>query len=135
MESIWTKTCRIPKREPLQRDKNTEVAVIGAGMAGILIAYQLQKAGKEVILLEANRIASGQTRNTTAKITSQHDLKYAALIRRSASASSRAGHAVKKRGMTRKMRSAPIRRTISRNCARCASVSQDAFIKGTEILY
>ena len=80
MESIWTKTCRIPKREPLQRDKNTEVAVIGAGMAGILIAYQLQKAGKEVILLEANRIASGQTRNTTAKITSQHGLKYAALL-------------------------------------------------------
>ena len=80
MESIWTKTCRIPKREPLQRDKNTEVAVIGAGMAGILIAYQLQKAGKQVILLEANRIASGQTRNTTAKITSQHGLKYAALL-------------------------------------------------------
>ncbi|MBQ9090684.1 MAG: FAD-binding oxidoreductase, partial [Anaerotignum sp.] len=31
-------------------------------------------------ILEANRIASGQTRNTTAKITSQHDLKYAQLI-------------------------------------------------------
>ena len=78
MDSIWTKTCSIPKREQLQKDRKTEVAVIGAGMAGILIAYQLQKAGKEVIILEANRIAGGQTRNTTAKITSQHNLKYAA---------------------------------------------------------
>lgn len=80
MESIWTKTCSISKREQLQKDRKTEVAVIGAGMAGLLIAYQLQKAGKEVIVLEANRIACGQTKNTTAKITSQHDLKYAALI-------------------------------------------------------
>lgn len=80
MESIWTKTCSIPKREPLQKDIKTEVAVIGAGMAGILIAYQLQKAGKQVVVLEADRIASGQTKNTTAKITSQHDLIYANLI-------------------------------------------------------
>ena len=69
MESIWTKTCSIPKRETLQKDMETEVAVIGAGMAGILTAYQLQKEGKQVIVIEANRIASGQTRNTTAKIT------------------------------------------------------------------
>lgn len=80
MESIWTKTCNIPKREPLQKDIKTEVAVIGAGMAGILIAWQLQKAGKQVIILEADRIASGQTKNTTAKITSQHDLIYTNLI-------------------------------------------------------
>ena len=80
MESIWTKTCSIPKREPLQKDIKTEVAVIGAGMAGILIAYQLQKAGKQVVILEADRIASGQTKNTTAKITSQHDLIYVNLI-------------------------------------------------------
>lgn len=80
MESIWTKTCSIPRREQLQKDMKTEVAVIGAGMAGILIAWQLQKAGKQVIILEADRIASGQTKNTTAKITSQHDLIYANLI-------------------------------------------------------
>lgn len=80
MESIWTKTCSIPKREPLRKDLDTEVAVIGAGMAGILTAFQLKRAGKQVIVLEANRIASGQTRNTTAKITSQHGMKYATLL-------------------------------------------------------
>ena len=80
MDSIWTKTCKIPQREALQTDTKTEIAVIGAGMAGILIGYHLQKAGKQVLILEANRIASGQTKNTTAKITSQHDFKYTELI-------------------------------------------------------
>lgn len=49
-------------------------------MAGILIASFLQAAGKQVVVLEANRIASGQTGNTTAKITSQHGAVYSRLI-------------------------------------------------------
>ena len=72
MDSIWSQTCQIPERAPLEGDIKTEVAVIGAGMAGVLIASALQEAGARVVVLEADRIASGQTRNTTAKITSQH---------------------------------------------------------------
>lgn len=80
MESIWKTTCDLPARDCLDGDKKTEVAVIGAGMAGILIASLLQEAGKKVIVLEADRIASGQTGNTTAKITSQHGAVYSKLI-------------------------------------------------------
>ena len=76
MDSIWTKTCEIDQRKPLPGNRKTEIAVIGAGMAGILIASALEEAGCSVLVLEANRIASGQTRNTTAKITSQHGLIY-----------------------------------------------------------
>lgn len=74
MESVWSKACAIPPRDALHGNAETEVAVIGAGMAGILTAAALQKAGKQVVVLEANRIGSGQTRNTTAKITAQHAL-------------------------------------------------------------
>lgn len=74
MESIWSKTCAIPPRRALHGDVETEIAVVGAGMAGVLIAAALQKEGKQVLVLEANRIGSGQTRNTTAKITAQHGL-------------------------------------------------------------
>lgn len=80
MESIWKKTCPIPQRNALQESVKTEIAVIGAGLAGVLTAYRLKKAGKKVIVLEADRIASGQTQNTTAKITSQHGLIYHRLI-------------------------------------------------------
>lgn len=80
MESVWSKTCEIERREALSGDMECEVAVIGAGMAGVLIANVLQKSGRQVVVLEAVRIASGQTRNTTAKITSQHGMIYSRLI-------------------------------------------------------
>jgi len=50
-------------------------------MAGILSAYALQQAGCETVVVEADRIAGGQTRNTTAKITSQHGLIYHRLVK------------------------------------------------------
>ena len=80
MESIWTENCQLKERKPLSGDIKAEIAVIGAGIAGLLTASALQKAGYQVVVLEANRIASGQTRNTTAKITSQHGMIYRRLI-------------------------------------------------------
>ena len=81
MESIWRQTCDIGPRPGLEHDIETEAAVIGAGMAGILTAEALRAAGKQVVVLEAGRIAGGQTQNTTAKITSQHGMIYQKLIR------------------------------------------------------
>lgn len=80
MASIWSESCAIPRRERLTRDIETQVAVIGGGLAGVLTTYRLRQAGKQVVILEADRIASGQTRHTTAKITSQHGLIYHHLV-------------------------------------------------------
>lgn len=87
MESLWRKESKRSGKKlssrPVDKEKQRrEVIVIGAGMAGILTAFYLQREGKEVLVLEAGRIASGQTEKTTAKITSQHDLKYSKLIRK-----------------------------------------------------
>lgn len=65
----------------LQSDISTEVAVIGAGLAGVLTAYMLQERGISVVIIEQNQIGSGKTKNTTAKITSQHGLIYQKLLR------------------------------------------------------
>jgi glycine/D-amino acid oxidase-like deaminating enzyme len=81
MKSLWSQTTKIPSQKSLEADLSVQNVVIGAGIAGILIAYLLQEKGQEVIVLEANEIASGQTKNTTAKITSQHGLIYSDLIR------------------------------------------------------
>ena len=90
MNSIWSETCQIPRRDSLPGDLVCDAAVIGAGMAGILIAAALQQAGCRTVVLEADRIGGGQTRNTTAKITSQHGLIYQNLI--STFGRERAGH-------------------------------------------
>lgn len=80
MKSLWSESCKFRKREALNKDIKTDVLVIGAGIAGILTAYMLKQKGREVVVIDAAEIASGNTKNTTAKITSQHDLIYSKLI-------------------------------------------------------
>ncbi|WP_295762250.1 FAD-dependent oxidoreductase [uncultured Oscillibacter sp.] len=81
MDSIWTKTAQLPEFEPLTGDLRTGVLIVGGGMAGLLCAYWLAQAGVDYALVEADRICRGTTKNTTAKITSQHGLIYARLLR------------------------------------------------------
>lgn len=81
MKSVWSKETALPAFDSLNGDIKTDVLVIGGGMAGILCTYMLKQAGVACILVEADRICSGITKNTTAKITSQHGLVYDKLIR------------------------------------------------------
>lgn len=81
MDSIWPQTAQLPIFNSLRSDLKTDVLVIGGGMAGLLCAYKLTRAGVDCALVEANRIGGGITKNTTAKITSQHGLIYGKLIR------------------------------------------------------
>ncbi len=57
------------KYPQLQRTIETDVAVVGGGLAGVMSAYLLAKAGKRVVLLESKEIGSGATLLTTAFIT------------------------------------------------------------------
>lgn len=80
MQSIWCNDLEHNLREPLTKNIKADAVVIGAGMAGILCAYKLMQNGINTVILEASSIASGQTKNTTAKITSQHGLIYSKII-------------------------------------------------------
>ena len=86
MESIWKKDVRLHERNPLSQEKGSvrrvQTLIIGAGMAGILTAYFLKERGHEVLVVEADRIAGGQTEKTTAKITSQHGMIYDKLLQK-----------------------------------------------------
>ena len=82
MNSVWTKDMDLPRFQPLKGDLRTDVLIIGGGMAGILCAYQLAREGVDYALVEARFIGEGITKNTTAKITSQHGLIYDRLIKR-----------------------------------------------------
>lgn len=82
MASLWEETWRPPEFPRLEGDVDTHVLVVGGGMAGVLCAYFLHRAGVPYVLAEADTIGSGITKNTTAKITSQHGLIYHQLVRR-----------------------------------------------------
>lgn len=79
-QSIWVKT-KLPKFKSLEADKKCDVLIIGGGMAGLLCAYKLHNKGVDYVLAEANRIGMGITKNTTAKVTSQHGLIYSLLTK------------------------------------------------------
>ena len=76
MRSIWSDD---EPRILAANDKlpeKAEVVIIGGGIAGLLCALLLKESGVQAIVLEAEEICSGQTKNTTAKITSQHGAIY-----------------------------------------------------------
>ncbi|MEU6227254.1 FAD-dependent oxidoreductase [Streptomyces sp. NPDC047042] len=61
---------------PPAGDLTVDVAVIGGGIAGLSTAWELVRQGREVAVLEADRVAAGVTGRTTAKLTAQHTLIY-----------------------------------------------------------
>lgn len=79
-QSLWHKETELPRCPALERDENTDVLIIGGGMAGLLCAFQLQRLGVESLVVEAGRVCRGETGNTTAKITAQHSLIYQKLF-------------------------------------------------------
>ena len=80
-ESIWLDNIEIPEFPKLNYEDKTEVLIIGGGIAGILTAYYLKNKGIDCILVEKNRICHGVTAGTTAKITAQHGLIYADILK------------------------------------------------------
>ena len=57
----------------LEEDEFADVIVVGSGIAGISIAYELQSAGLDVIVVDRGPIAGGMTSRTTGHLTAQCD--------------------------------------------------------------
>ncbi len=84
MESIWDVTGAMPRFPSLRGHLDTDVLILGGGIAGLLCACRLQKAGVDCVLVEARGLCEGTTGHTTAKITAQHGLIYQKLGRKAA---------------------------------------------------
>lgn len=83
MKSLWWENTNLPFFPELDKDIKTDILIIGGGFAGILTAYFLHQLDVKYILVEKDRICSGTTQNTTAKITFQHGLIYQQLLKNS----------------------------------------------------
>ena len=81
IKSIWTATTPDTGYPALGNAVSTDIIIIGAGIAGLTAAYFFVREGYKVIVIDAHRIATGTSGNTTAKITSQHHLRYSYLLK------------------------------------------------------
>lgn len=80
MDSIWKKTAALPDAPALEGDARTDILIVGGGIAGILCAWLLERAGADYLLVEADELCGGVTGRTTAKITAQHGILYQKLL-------------------------------------------------------
>ncbi len=74
--SYWLDSVHPMETIALNQDMETDVLVIGGGIAGLTTAYMLAKAGRMVMLVEDGLIGSGESGRTTAHLTCALDDHY-----------------------------------------------------------
>lgn len=78
-KSIWYTSVVAPARPSLTEHLTADVCVIGAGIAGLSVAYTLARKGVKVIVLDLGQIGSGESGRTTAHLSNEIDDRYVAL--------------------------------------------------------
>ena len=71
--SIWMGTFDVPSFPSLGASAQCDVCVVGAGIAGLSVAYMLTKAGKKVIVVDDGPIGGGESGRTTAHLSNAMD--------------------------------------------------------------
>src|SRR5437762_12841009 len=75
-ESVWSASVEVPRYPRLDQDLVTDVVVVGAGIAGLSVAYHLAEAGRQVIVLDDGPIGGGITSRTSAHLSCAMDNSY-----------------------------------------------------------
>jgi glycine/D-amino acid oxidase-like deaminating enzyme len=70
----------LPPNPLVEADRSADVAVVGAGLTGLITAVLLARAGKDVLILEAHSVGAGATGNTTAKISVLQGTKLSKIV-------------------------------------------------------
>jgi glycine/D-amino acid oxidase-like deaminating enzyme/nitrite reductase/ring-hydroxylating ferredoxin subunit len=78
--SVWMDS-RVPPSHPVDRSFETDVCVVGAGIAGLSTAYLLACEGKSVVVLDDGPIGGGMTERTTAHLSNVIDDGYMTIER------------------------------------------------------
>ncbi len=79
--SIWMETAAIPSQGRLAEDTRADVCVVGAGIAGMSVAYLLAREGKSVVVVDDGPVGGGETGRTTAHLAWALDDRFTELIR------------------------------------------------------
>lgn len=79
LDSVWTKAVpysRFPTFPKLEQDHETDVLIIGSGISGVSIAYELVSQGVKVTMIEARDALSGESGRTSGHLSSDLDDGY-----------------------------------------------------------
>ncbi|HVF71984.1 MAG TPA: FAD-dependent oxidoreductase [Chthoniobacterales bacterium] len=74
--SYWEATAAEPAVQPLRENSSADVCIVGAGISGLSVAYELARTGQKVIVLDDGAIGRGMTGRTTAHIVNALDDRY-----------------------------------------------------------
>ena len=75
MKSIWIKNRILPIKK-LDKNIKCEILIVGAGLTGLLCAYELLKITKDIVIIDSDEIGMGASGRSTGKISSHHGLNY-----------------------------------------------------------
>jgi glycine/D-amino acid oxidase-like deaminating enzyme/nitrite reductase/ring-hydroxylating ferredoxin subunit len=83
-ETLWRAYCKVPEPQFPQAsgELTVDVAIVGGGLIGLLTASLASRKAPElsIAVIEADRVGSGVTGHSTAKVTALHQQEYAQLI-------------------------------------------------------
>ncbi|HEX4630952.1 MAG TPA: FAD-binding oxidoreductase, partial [Chthoniobacterales bacterium] len=74
--SFWEATTAEAALHPLRENTGCDVCVVGAGIAGLSVAYELGRTGQQVIVIDDGAIGRGMTGRTTAHLVNALDDRY-----------------------------------------------------------
>jgi glycine/D-amino acid oxidase-like deaminating enzyme/nitrite reductase/ring-hydroxylating ferredoxin subunit len=74
--SFWEATADEPALHSLRENSEADVCIVGAGIAGLSIGYELSRTGQKVIVLDDGAIGRGMTGRTTAHLVNALDDRY-----------------------------------------------------------
>jgi glycine/D-amino acid oxidase-like deaminating enzyme/nitrite reductase/ring-hydroxylating ferredoxin subunit len=78
--SYWNATASPLTFPKLSEALDVDVAIVGGGIVGITTARMLKDKGLTVAVVEARKVGRQVTGKSTAKVTTQHSLRYKTLI-------------------------------------------------------
>jgi glycine/D-amino acid oxidase-like deaminating enzyme/nitrite reductase/ring-hydroxylating ferredoxin subunit len=80
-QSLWLHTAPATDYPTLAGELDVDVAVLGGGVAGLTTALMLKREGARVAVLEAARVGTGVTGNTSAKVSALQATVYSTIRR------------------------------------------------------
>ena len=74
--SFWERTAPKFSTAPLQQNVTADICVIGAGIAGVTMAYLAAREKRQVILIDDGPVGGGMTGRTTGHLVNAIDDRY-----------------------------------------------------------